>query len=137
MKNTRQSRTVIVIACLVFILSGCASIEQAGDGKITAGETPQNKVLQYEAGAVVVRARRLTKLEIKKKEATRINSRQTVEVAAGTAGAIAAYFAAGAYFRDKNGKPNQLAALGVTAASAYLVSAAAGLIYDIFNEKGK
>jgi hypothetical protein len=93
--------------------------------------------MQYEAGAVVVRARRLTKLEIKKKEATRINNRQTVEVAAGTAGAIAAYIASAAYFRDKNGKPNQLAALGATAASAYLVAAAAGFIYDFFNEKGK
>jgi hypothetical protein len=137
MKNTRQRSAVIVIACFIFILSGCASIDGTKENKITTDETPQKKVLQYEAGAVVVRARRLTKLEAKKKEATRVNNRQTVEVAAGTAGAIAAYVAADMYFRNYNQKPNQLAALGATAAAAYLVSAAAGFIYDFFNEKGK
>jgi hypothetical protein len=137
MKNIRQGKTVAAIACLVFIASGCASIEGAGAVKYTIDEIPQKNVMQYEAGAIVVRAKRLTKLEIKKKEAARVNNRQTVEIAAGAAAAVAAYAATGAYFRNNNQKPNQLASLGITAASAYLVSAAAGFIYDAFNGKGR
>jgi pimeloyl-CoA synthetase len=120
------------------LISGCA----AGPVKPDAAALnipPKAEIIKrapyVESGAVIVRAKRLTRLEALKKEATRKNNGDSTAVIAGTAAAIAAYTLSDAYFSAKNGHGNPLASLCITAAAAYITTFVAGFIYNLCTGK--
>ena len=120
---------------LVLFCPGCATTGAAVQVKKTIDETPDKKPEKIEYGAIVVRAKRLTKLETLIKDAVEKNNRQTVEVAAGTAAAVAAFAIANSTLRTGGKVTDQLASLGVTAGAAYLSAFIAGSIYNMFTGK--
>jgi hypothetical protein len=125
---------IVVLICLIFFMSGCASAGKKPDNQVYNYE---NKVIQtrqetfFDADTIVVRAKRLTRLEIKKREAVRKNNKETVVVIAGSAAAITAYIVSDAFFRVKNNRDNPLATMCITAAAAYLAASITGFIYDV------
>ena len=129
-----------LLICAVLLASGCAAIPakpdmQAGSA-LQNGVEPVKHIPHVEYGAVIVRAKRLTRLEVLRKEATRKNNGSSVAVIAGTAAAIAAYAMSDVYFKNSNnGRGNPLASLCITAGAEYLTSAIAGFIYGQFAEK--
>ena len=126
----------IIASGLALLPAGCATMSGAAAEIKTDAPIQQEKTApEIEAGAVIVRAKRLTRLEVLKKEAVKKNNKQTVEIAAGAAAAVAAYIGTTAYFNIKNEKPNDLAGLAVTAASAYAAAFIAGALYDLFADK--
>jgi hypothetical protein len=133
MKNAAACVFVLAALCL----GGCATSGAVKGGNVAVTKAAINQAPEMVAGAVVVRAKRLTKLESLKKEAVRKNNKQTFEIAAGTAAAVAAFVGTDIYFKAKNEKPNQLASLGITAAAAYACSALAGIIYEMLDNKDK
>lgn len=124
--------------CSVLLLSGCAStqIKQTGRGDVYERvAVPERTTARIDdSGAYVVRAKRLTKLELKKKEAVRQNDRATVSVVAGTIAAITAYTISNADFNSKSRLINGVGTMCVTAAAAYLVSYVAGVVDDLFTK---
>jgi hypothetical protein len=124
-------------AAAFYILSaaGCASGNAVIENKKAAYEAPVEKPAQYEAGAVVVRAKRLTKLEMLKVEGARKNNGQTVEIAAGTIGALAVFAGAQNFIKTGNRGYDALAQMALTGAAAYVCAIAAGAVYELFTGK--
>jgi uncharacterized protein YceK len=127
---------LIYVVCSIILLSGCAStqIKQTERGDVYERvAAPVNTAERAEdSGAYVVRARRLTRLELKKKEAIRQNDKSTVSVVAGTIAAITAYTISNADFNSKSQLINGVGTMCITAAAAYLAAWAAGVIDDLF-----
>ena len=121
------------MALLIIFLTGCATTGAVIESKNVPGQVRDKKSVQkIDSDAVIVRAKRMTRLETLKFEAVKKNNRQTVEVTAGTIGAIAAYIISGSTIRTGNRGWDQVASLGATAGAAYLTAGAAGYIYDFF-----
>jgi len=127
---------MILMALFVISFAGCATTDTMVEHKTVIYETPDKKPVQkIDSDAIVVRAKRLTRLEKLKFEAVKINNRQTVEVVTGTLAAITAYAVTDSDIKTGNSGLNTLASLGATAATAYAAGFIAGWIYDIFAEK--
>jgi hypothetical protein len=94
----------------------------------TARENNIDKIDLSEA--YFVRAKYVTRLERIKKEATRLNNKDSVAVAAGTCGAIAAYAIIDNYCKTKDIRQEPIAMLGITAAAAYTIGYLADLIFN-------
>jgi hypothetical protein len=118
----------------IFFGNGCATAGRAVEPEKNVYTAPENKPDKFEAGSIVVRAKRLTKLEKLKKEAVRKNNKQTVEIASATAAAIAAFAVSDSMIRTGSRGLDQLASLGATAGAAYLTAIVAGGIYDFFTK---
>ncbi len=127
---------VIAFAALYAVsLAGCASGNAVIENKKTVYQAPAEKPPAYDADAVVVRAKRLTKLEILKAEGACKNNGQTVEIAAGTIGALAMFAGGQALIKTGNKNTDWIASLAATGAAAYICAIAAGFIYGFLTEK--
>jgi uncharacterized protein YceK len=141
MKNSPDWNRCVaaVLVCSIILMSGCATVDtkQAAGGDVYE-RAPAPQALSEdntpESGAYVVRARRLTKLELKKKEAVRQNDRASFSVLAGTIAAIGAYTLTSSYFNTKNEFVNGTATLAITAAAAYAAAWVASFFDDIFTK---
>jgi|GEM_PF-3176546 hypothetical protein len=126
------------VVCSILFLSGCASsrVKQTVSGDVYERVTvPANAVERMDdSGAYVVRARRPTRLELKKKEAIRQNDKATVSVVAGTIAAITAYTVSNADFNSKSQLINGVGTMCVTAAAAYLAAWVTGLVDDLLTK---
>jgi hypothetical protein len=138
LKNGAGKFIMIFLISLSVLASGCASavIETPGqrNGHEAAAGPPVKKELPIGGDAVVVRAKRLTKLELKKQEAVRINNRESLDVFVGAAAAVAAFTATGAALGSNKTGMNEVASFFITAAVAYISAYAAGFIYDMFTK---
>ncbi|MCE5299986.1 MAG: hypothetical protein LLG37_03805 [Spirochaetia bacterium] len=132
----RVNRTIGALVMIFFMISGCATVAQTGAQQpapqAAAAVSAENKI---EAGAFVVRAKRLTRLEKIKKEAVRKNDGDTVQVIAGTLAGLVAFEAVDLYSRANDADVNAVVSLAVTAAAAYSISTLAGWIYDVLTIK--
>jgi hypothetical protein len=120
-------RPAVFLICTVFLISGCAStgIKQEA-GIINKDNTPTKQEIHLDSDAVVVTAKRLTRLEKLKKEATRRNNGDSVQVVSGAIAAIIAYNASGYYFGPSSGWKGAVSTLCITAASAYAAAFVSG-----------
>ncbi len=131
----------LILVLLLLIFQGCAAAVIMSDVKTEKTPAAAGAQIKQEplldSGAIVVRAKRLTRLERKKKEAIRINNRDTYAVLFGTAGALTAYTAMNVYYASRNEQGNPLVTFCAVGAAAYAVTAIANLIYDLFDAKLK
>lgn len=132
-----MARFIYTLVFCAVLMCGCASIEKKQESKVFKDSNDKNTVkkeeINFEADAVVVHAKKYTKLERKRAEAIRKHNENTIGVMAGTACAIVAYIATGTYFVAKQYTWAPAAILGITAAAAYIASAVSGFIYNIFS----
>jgi hypothetical protein len=137
MTELRTSVRFVSVICMVlmFAISGCATVPARSVASFddTAKTPAVNKkmALEIDSGAIIVRAKYVSKFELKKKEAVRKNNKDSVVAFAGTAGALTAYTVLGSL----NGrKPNPAASFCIVGATAYVSAAISGLIYDLFTK---
>jgi len=140
-KNHSRLRLIkhaaVLLSLIQMLAAGCATIQQAhGNTEVQPAKATvqyENKEADYESGAVVIRAKRYTKLEKKRMETIKTHNEGTFGVLAGSIAAVFAYSISSASLLNKNIIWAPLEILGITAAAGFIVYAAAGAIYGWFN----
>ena len=138
-KTDIRQCVVLVVVSLQLLVTGCATVPQKqaaapAEQKVQQQAEIKNEPVR-EPGAVVVRARKYTKFELKKMEAVRRNNGDTVRTFAGASAALAAYIASDSLFSGEAKGKYPVGTLCATAAAAFAGYALSGLIYDMITKR--